>query len=206
MKALVLLTFAVVAATAIGSKEMAQTQLVSDNFIKEINSKAETWVAGHNFHPETPLSYFQSLLPKYSGNKKVMYNCSIFGKTNSNLGSLVGELPTSFDPREKWPTCKSISMVWNQANCGTCWIFSATSAMSDRLCIHSGGKLQTLVSPENVKNCIFLIMEYTLEHVRGAQQMKCGAYGANKALSQAVPTGAIWGASPTRFSLASVLM
>ncbi len=131
------------------SRTSSKTRPVSDGFIEEINRKAETWMAGQNFHPETPRSYFKALVPKLKKKDKVP--CYILKKTR--LMGNEPELPISFDPREKWPMCKSISMVWDQGNCGSCWAFASANAMSDRLCIHSGGKLQTLVSPDNVMSC-----------------------------------------------------
>ena len=68
------------------------------------------------------------------------------------------ELPTEFDPRVKWPKCQSISMIWDQGGCGSCWAFGAVSAMSDRICIHSPNNdepLQVHVSPENLLSCCF---------------------------------------------------
>ena len=62
-------------------------------------------------------------------------------------------LPESYDPREKYPKCESLNEVRDQANCGSCWAFGATEAMSDRICIHSDQKLQTRVSAQNLLTC-----------------------------------------------------
>jgi len=62
-------------------------------------------------------------------------------------------IPESFDPRQKWPQCESLFEVRDQANCGSCWAFGAVEAMSDRICIASGGKLQTRVSAQDLVSC-----------------------------------------------------
>ena len=75
---------------------------------------------------------------------------------NSYLG--FEELPKEFDPRTQWPKCQSISMIWDQAGCGSCWAFGAATAMSDRICIHTPENqepLQVHVSPENLLACCF---------------------------------------------------
>ena len=69
-----------------------------------------------------------------------------FEKKNLNL-------PDSFDPREEYPQCESIKEIRDQANCGSCWAFGAAEAMSDRICIQSGQKLQTRVSAQNILAC-----------------------------------------------------
>lgn len=63
------------------------------------------------------------------------------------------DLPESYDPRDKYPKCESLNEVRDQANCGSCWAFGAVEAMSDRICIHSGQKLQTRVSAQNLLAC-----------------------------------------------------
>lgn len=63
--------------------------------------------------------------------------------------------PDSFDSREAWPKCESIREIRNQSRCGSCWAFSAATVMSDRLCIGSGQKIQTRLSPEDVLACCF---------------------------------------------------
>ncbi|XGW02473.1 hypothetical protein V3C99_014481 [Haemonchus contortus] len=63
------------------------------------------------------------------------------------------EIPDSFDARTQWPTCKSISLIRDQSDCGSCWAFGAAEAMSDRICIASGGKTQVTISADDVLSC-----------------------------------------------------
>jgi len=147
MKLLILLfgTFALCGAASF------QNYLNSNEFIAEINAKATTWKAGRNFHPETSTNYIKSLCGVHPDHKKYLP-----AKKPSVLG--FEELPTEFDPRVKWPKCQSISMIWDQGGCGSCWAFGAVSAMSDRICIHSPSNdepLQVHVSPENLLSCCF---------------------------------------------------
>lgn len=32
------------------------------------------------------------------------------------------DLPASFDPREKWPNCKTLFEIRDQGSCGSCWV------------------------------------------------------------------------------------
>lgn len=63
------------------------------------------------------------------------------------------DLPENFDLREQWPQCSALREVRDQSNCGSCWAFAAAEAMSDRICIHSKGNLQTRISTENLLSC-----------------------------------------------------
>jgi len=46
-----------------------------------------------------------------------------------------GDVPDTFDARTKWPNCKSIGTIRDQANCGSCWAHGTTEAYNDRACI-----------------------------------------------------------------------
>ncbi|XP_029206219.2 cathepsin B-like [Acropora millepora] len=63
------------------------------------------------------------------------------------------KLPDSFDARKKWPNCKSINETRDQGSCGSCWAFGAVEAMTDRICIHSGGRLTPHISAEDLLSC-----------------------------------------------------
>ncbi|KHJ89320.1 papain family cysteine protease, partial [Oesophagostomum dentatum] len=65
----------------------------------------------------------------------------------------VPDIPESFDAREKWPFCKSLGFIHDQSACGSCWAVSGASTMSDRLCIQTKGKDQTLLSDADLVSC-----------------------------------------------------
>lgn len=64
-----------------------------------------------------------------------------------------GNLPKEFDARKQWPDCQSISLVRDQGSCGSCWAFGSVAAMSDRVCIHSNGTYQNLLSSHDLMGC-----------------------------------------------------
>ena len=106
--------------------------------VKEINSRKTTWVAQENPIDVVPLLgtfLDKGMLPPPRN----------IAKRN--------DLPESFDLREKYPDCLSLKEIRDQANCGSCWAFSTTEVMSDRICIASGQKLQTKVSTQHVVTC-----------------------------------------------------
>ncbi|KAF0983960.1 hypothetical protein FDP41_007875 [Naegleria fowleri] len=59
--------------------------------------------------------------------------------------------PASFDSRVKWPKC--IHPIRNQEQCGSCWAFSASEVLSDRLCIATDGKTDLVLSPQYMVSC-----------------------------------------------------
>lgn len=63
------------------------------------------------------------------------------------------DIPESFDSRTKWPRCQQIRTIRDQSSCGSCWAFGAVEAMSDRICIASGGKVQVSLSADDLLSC-----------------------------------------------------
>lgn len=60
-------------------------------------------------------------------------------------------IPVSFDARERWPN--NIHPIRNQQKCGSCWAFSAAEVLTDRFSIASNGRVQTVLSPEDLVSC-----------------------------------------------------
>ncbi|KAM7427914.1 hypothetical protein ABFA07_021030 [Porites harrisoni] len=63
------------------------------------------------------------------------------------------KIPTEFDSRQQWSECKSVNEIRDQGSCGSCWAFGAVEAMTDRICIASGGKLTPHISAEDLLSC-----------------------------------------------------
>jgi len=64
------------------------------------------------------------------------------------------EAPASFDVRDNWPECASVSgHIRDQANCGSCWAHGTTEAFNDRACIKSKGAVTQLYSVADTTGC-----------------------------------------------------
>ena len=69
------------------------------------------------------------------------------------LGALEKYLtvPNSFDSRTQWPKC--IGAIRNQGDCGSCWAFSATEVLADRICIDTNASNTVVLSPQWLVSC-----------------------------------------------------
>lgn len=125
-------------------------QPLSQDEIDYVNFRAgTTWKAGHN-------PYFKGMT---LGQIKQM-----MGVLEDPRGKLLGDsfashhimdmnLPDNFDARQKWPHCPTLREVRDQGSCGSCWAFAAVEAMSDRICIASGGSVNAHISSEDLLSC-----------------------------------------------------
>jgi cathepsin B len=105
MKVLVLLT----AIVAVAAATTVTNQILSDDFIDEINRAATTWKAGRNFHPGTSRNYIKSLLGVHPAHKQFLPPAR---EDHNLLGSAA--IPAEFDPRTQWPQCPSIKEIRDQ--------------------------------------------------------------------------------------------
>jgi cathepsin B len=58
---------------------------------------------------------------------------------------------SSFDWRDQRPEC--IHAIRDQGKCGGCWAEAATEVLSDRLCLHTNGSVNIVVSPLDLLAC-----------------------------------------------------
>jgi len=59
--------------------------------------------------------------------------------------------PAEFDARTQWPNY--VHAVRDQQQCGSCWAFGASEAFSDRWAIATQGKVNVVLSPEDMVSC-----------------------------------------------------
>ncbi|KAF2355307.1 Peptidase C1A propeptide [Trinorchestia longiramus] len=122
---------------------------LSDEFINHVNSKANTWKAGRNFHPSTSMKTLKRMmgaLPEPHRLGSVHNDIPLklsYGNTSVKLDN--------FDAREAWPQCPSIQEIRDQGGCGSCWAFGAAETMTDRHCITHGTQFR--YSAEELVSC-----------------------------------------------------
>merc|ERR1712118_509053 len=74
----------------------------------------------------------------------------ITGALHDSAYQAAGDIPAEFDARTQWPGL--IHPIRNQQRCGSCWAFSATEVLSDRVAIATG-KASPVLSPEDMVSC-----------------------------------------------------
>lgn len=123
---------------------------------------------------------------------KGMLNLKHFAplRNDVEVGNLE-DLPKSFDAREKWPSC--IHEIRNQERCGSCWAFGLTEALSDRFCIASEGKVNVVLSPEDLVQCDFtnegcnggeLERAWMYVHLFGVVSDECKSYKSGTGITE----------------------
>lgn len=117
----------------------------------------EEWIKCLNEHS----SFKAAPMPgMYSHDFKKMMGVKIHNqiKLPPKLAEYGFEAPDSFDVRNNWPECRSVSgHIRDQANCGSCWAHGTTEAFNDRTCIKSNGAIQNLFSVADTTGCCNLI-------------------------------------------------
>jgi len=138
--------FALIAvASALPVPSLDENALVlDDKRISDINSQHLGWVAARNprFEGLTLRDVKRLLGVVIPENAPVcQHNTSID----------VNDYPLNFDARKQWPTF--VHAVRDQQSCGSCWAFSASEVLSDRLAIASNGSLNFVLSPQDLVSC-----------------------------------------------------
>uniref|UniRef100_A0A5K3FTA7 Cathepsin B-like cysteine proteinase n=1 Tax=Mesocestoides corti TaxID=53468 RepID=A0A5K3FTA7_MESCO len=113
------------------AKPVALHEPLSQEIVDYVNRLNTTWKAAPVTRFTAPSQLRQQLgtIPHPMGKRLPLL--TTFGE------STFKDLPKSFDPRTKWPNCKTLFEIRDQGSCGSCWAFGAAEAMSDRLCIHN---------------------------------------------------------------------
>jgi len=148
IRSLVCLSLLAAAALAIPVFEakvetFASAKLINDDVeIAKINSQSRGWLAGHN---EFFAGVTRTEAKKYLG---AIITNEPFPVLNHTLKATA--IPASFDARTQWPGL--IHPIRNQLQCGSCWAFSASEALSDRFAIATG-KASPVLSPEDMVSC-----------------------------------------------------
>jgi len=122
--------------------------LINDlEHINWLNGEGSTWVAGVNqFFDGFTFDDARALLgTQLLDITDYLDECLPDEAYASNV-----DIPEEFDARTKWPGL--IHPIRDQQRCGSCWAFSASEVLSDRVAITSG-KASPVLSPEDMVSC-----------------------------------------------------
>ena len=114
---------------------------VNHELVETINNSGTTWTA---MAPEENPFYFvpEEQIKAMMGAKLTVY------EENTDIVP-ANDIPSSFDARSQWGS--KVHPIRNQGQCGSCWAFGATEALTDRLAIT--GKADVVLSPQHLVSC-----------------------------------------------------
>nr|VZH90201.1 unnamed protein product [Spirometra erinaceieuropaei] len=124
-----------------------QHKALSQELVDYVNQLNTTWKAAHTrrFGKLSEARLQLGVYPNPHGNNLLPQICHMTGGEEP--------LPEEFDARTKWSNCPTIGEIRDQGSCGSCWAFGAVEAISDRICIHTGGKKVVRVSADDLVSC-----------------------------------------------------
>jgi len=125
------------------------SQVVKLSTLQSIKSNA-SWEP-YPIHENPFKNYTKQDLSKILGAELTWDKQNIMMLVDADDHNLTSSVPESFDSRTQWPEC--ITPIRNQEHCGSCWAFSAATALSDRHCIASNGKTKVVLSPQFMVSC-----------------------------------------------------
>lgn len=180
----------------------AASHPVTSDMVSSIKAKTSLW---------TPHDSESNPLGKYTHEQLLgMLGTYIVPSNKIYPGSDVVPTPENFDARDKWPG--KISAIRDQQSCGSCWAFGAAEALTDRFAIASDGKINHILSPQDMVSCdtnnygcnggyMDLSWEY-LEH-HGIVTDDCFPYTSGSGLAPKCTDKCVNGEPFTKFKCAS---
>lgn len=134
-------------APVLGQHVAGTTQVNDKHHIMRLNSiEGAGWIAGANaifdgFSFDQVRSVLGTALSHIAEHMDSVRNQSVYE---------VMDAPTSFDSRTQWQGL--IHPIRNQEQCGSCWAFSASEVLSDRVAIATG-RVSPVLSVEDMVSC-----------------------------------------------------
>ncbi len=132
----------VAAVSAITNPDLAP--LIDEDLVQRVKDSGASWEATLN-------NQFASWT--LGDAKKILGSRldDVFRAQAPVVDTVAGALPAAFDSRTQWPG--AIHPIRNQAQCGSCWAFGATEALSDRFAIETNLSTNVVLSPQDLVSC-----------------------------------------------------
>lgn len=119
-------------------------KLITRGYIEDLKTKINFETYTYDNHPFKDMSLSQ-IKKKLGLNLTITKREVVYGNSDDK------DLPVEFDSRRQWEGC--IHPIRDQGDCGSCWAFAASGVLSDRYCIASKGKVNVVLSPQDLVSC-----------------------------------------------------
>jgi len=117
--------------------------VVTQELVDEINESGAPWTASLNKFASWTRGDIKHLLGAKLGLPA--------GVDVPVVDTVVEAIPAAFDSRTQWPG--AVHPIRNQEQCGSCWAFGATEALSDRFAIQTNLSTNVVLSPQDLVSC-----------------------------------------------------